>query len=136
MKEQQISFKTYKLAKEKGFSNIQSFYKNITKNYVDSGGNETDERYNTVEWVTEEVIPTQSLLQKWLREEHQIIVTVSVDCTAEPKYVYDINVFKGNPRNLAEKEWGWYFHKQEDWGLYYTYEDALEEGLIEALKLI
>lgn len=75
-------------------------------------------------------------LQQWLREEHQIIIDIQTDCTSNPKYCYQINIFKGNPRDLAEMEWGWYFHKQEDWCLYYTYEEALEAGLQEALTLI
>lgn len=125
IEEYPISFKTAKLAKEKGFKQLCNF------SYDEDGvltGN-CEQVYNYV-------APTQSLLQTWLREKHQIIITINTDCTAEPKYVYEINVFKGNPRNLAEKEWGWYFHKQEDWGLYYTYEDALEGGLVEALTLI
>ena len=149
MKERLVSFKTAKLAKEKGFSlGTNGMYCQYTKDYVydeDPSHPESHKKgeigvyyhyYKNDDDPNFYEIPTLSLLQMWLREKHQIIVTINTDCTAEPKYVYEINVFKGNPRNLSEKEWGWYFHKQENWGLYYTYEDALEEGLKEALNLI
>lgn len=157
MKEQFVSFETAKLAKEKGFvSGGKHSYVQYHTDYVYDGDinhpeshkdgdiKETNHQYhsNHVDFdISNEnfsiyEMPTQSLLQKWLREEHQIIIDIATDCTSEPKYVYSIHVFKGNPRDLAEKEWGWYFHKQEDWCLDYTYENALEAGLKEAISLI
>lgn len=58
--------------------------------------------------------PTQSLLQRWLRETHEIDVLVFVEKTELNKYYLTS------------------FDKQR-WLLYET---ALEEGLYEALKLI
>lgn len=82
--------------------------------------------------------PTQSLLQKWLREVHNIDVVLSPerysnginylvqaqkwDLTADPEV---------NP-NFVVKGSFWYNDNHE----YPTYEKALEKGLQEALKLI
>jgi len=120
MKEQLISFETAKLAKEKGFDIdcIHGFYYDGTPtNY--------SQQYQDI------LIPrpTQSLLQKWLREKRNIFVTVYEDFY-----------------NTA----GWYFGVF--YGTYPThqritntesnivpsliYEESLEIGLSEALKLI
>lgn len=82
-------------------------------------------------------VPTQTLLQKWLREVHQIYVDVDIDQTTAPKFCYMISRFIGNPMNLAAEEWDWENHPNgENWHLHRKWEDALEEGLFEALKLI
>jgi hypothetical protein len=82
-------------------------------------------------------LPTQSLLQKWLREVHQIYVDVDIDQTTYPKFCYMISRFIGNPTNLAAEEWDWKnYPNGENWSLHRKWEDALEEGLFEALKLI
>ena len=48
-----------------------------------------------------------------------------------------ISRFIGNPTNLAAEEWDWENHPNgENWHLHRKWEDALEEGLFEALKLI
>ena len=78
MEEQLISFETAKLAKEKGFTYAYEFY-DKEGNIVDFGivGGWTDchdENY---------AAPTQSLLQKWLREKH--------DIHFEIKPIFDVN---------------------------------------------
>jgi uncharacterized protein with von Willebrand factor type A (vWA) domain len=81
--------------------------------------------------------PTQSLLQKWLRDVHNIFVEVNTDCTSAPKFSFDIKQFVGNPKDLSDKEWDWVFPIQnENWGLDRTYEISLEAGLQEGLKLV
>ena len=60
---------------------------------------------------------------------------VRMDETAEPKYWYIVYKFIGNPNDLTEKEWYWDKGVRSE-GLERTYEASLEEGLIEALKLI
>ena len=73
MKEQLVTFEVAKLAKEKGFDWIESdnkWYDNVGHPEVSSQGYHQEiNSYRTS-------IPTQSLLQKWLREEHKISVTV------------------------------------------------------------
>jgi hypothetical protein len=120
MEEQLISFKTAKLAKEKGF--------NIPTNavYVDNGtlsfartNNEIDYNWNERGGYS---APNQSLLQKWLREKCNINVISYPSVCINQKYIYLLI------SNLELLEAG-----NEK---YNTYEEALEIGLREALKLI
>lgn len=64
---------------------------------------------------------TQSLLQRWLREEHNI----HINCMFSNRE--DIN---GYFYGIIESK------ESEDCKVYETYEEALEVGLQEALKLI
>lgn len=66
--------------------------------------------------------PTQSLAQKWLRDTKGIVVIVDVDFT-ELKCYY-CNIYD-HSRLLAKQS-----------SNYITYEEALEEGLEIALRLI
>lgn len=124
MKEELISFKTAKLAKEKGFKEecLHFYCKNSTCNHlikpykysfeVDTNLESEDNFGYGLTWSA----PTQSLLQKWLREKCNIHITIWYNELTE-KYRID------TPENLDGIE-------------YSTYEQALEEGLYEALKLI
>lgn len=112
MKEEFITFDTAKLAKEKGIDS-----RICGRVYV---GN--------AEW--EERLPTQSLLQKWLRDVHGIQVYVK-------SMTKDGN---GNYRDYVA-----YILGKEGYGVsvndprdeeYQTYEEALEVGLERALGLI
>jgi len=115
MKEQLITFETAKLAKEMGFQLYTSFYysEGMEIKGTKMGMHGNPNAYGGIS------APTQSLLQKWLREEHR----VNVVCLPNR---YDSDV--------------WYYFvgssaiSHEDTG--YTYEEALEEGLVVALKLI
>jgi hypothetical protein len=79
--------------------------------------------------------PTLTLLQRWFREEHNIFVTVVVDCTTEPKFSYEIDQFVGNPKDLTSEEWYW---KDRINGYYLerTYDSAFSSGLTKAFGLI
>ena len=124
MKEQLISFATAKLAKEKGFHIISSEMLCYCKSgevikiieSVDFIGRSEDRAFVAF-------APTQSLLQKWLREKHSIIVQVEKASTkttdGKLKFYCVIHYFKST-----------YTKDYEEW------EDALEAGLVEALKLI
>lgn len=116
MKEQLVTYETAKVAKEKGF-----------KDYSRSGWHYDGNGYldNTNELTTWNDhpassfmcdAPTQSLLQKWLREEHDIKLCIS--WTKFDKWLYEIN------------------HKEKSVGGFNSYEEALEKGLQKALKLI
>lgn len=136
-KEKLITFATAKIAKEKGF-NIR------TKHYFDYSTGCSFSCENKEATLIDRKVehnhiysrPTQSELQAWLRDKQQIFVEIQTDCTTAPKFCFEINKFIGNPLDLSEKEWSWYFHKEFEWFLYRTHEEALEEGLKEALKLI
>jgi hypothetical protein len=74
--------------------------------------------------------PTQSLLQKWLREEHKLNVSSDLwDYLGKKRLcTYQYNILKIDPDS--------YFVKSHKPKAGTTYEEALEKGLQEALKLI
>ena len=131
MKEQLISLETAKLAKEKGF-NIEvktyfdikkfgdkpcEFYGRLNANDYNSWDDKLKKNINAG-YIS---APTQSLLQKWLREVYNIHIAVlpKILPSNEIKYY----CFKGKI-------------KKDFKDLYNTYEEVLEKGLQEALKLI
>lgn len=79
MKERLITLETNKLAKEKGFSNKVRKPRQVYRNYVDARGNETDEGYSTIEINEKEETPTQSLLETWLFNTHNINIELTFD---------------------------------------------------------
>ena len=103
MKEQLISIETAKLAYEKGFTDFHAPMPYLI----------FDDKYR----------PTQSLLQKWLREKHNIeVISQLADDFMYYKYkVSDISKLK-EPL-LAGFE-------------YDSYESAFENGLKNALRII
>jgi hypothetical protein len=112
MKDKLIDFETAILAHEKGFK-----------------------FHGTWEWIklvsnsskVDEYLPTQSLLQKWLREIHKIII-IALPYSRE---------YVSIPTNI---EYIWMIYRVKSSTaydkVYNTYEEALEEGLKEALSLI
>lgn len=112
MEEQLVSLDTAKLAKEKGFEVLvgEAFYKQEDGTYTEGLSNYDEPWYNEIKR------PTQSLLQKWLREIHKLKIYVLPN--AGPLInMRDGVIFVGE---LAHD----------------SYEEALEVGLKEALKLI
>ena len=129
MKDTRIIFETAKLAKEKGFPQEPNRRKVPYYNYKgEFNGDVTDflrkylreEDTSDVESVS---APTQSLLAKWLREEHNIIVLV--DYEGIDGYYYKFYSYKEGNKNYDASDKN-----------YNTYEEAYEIGLQEALKLI
>ena len=126
MQEQLISFETAELAKEKGFD--FKVYKE-EKIYDKLGYllKPEDEVFPNVEHFP---APTQSLLQKWLREVHNINVFINRDgmfrkesyCIFIHDNIKDISRLRPLDNDVFSG--------------YSTYEEALEVGLQEALKLI
>jgi len=100
MKDTFVTLKTAKLAKEKG-CNL----------YSDNFWFEKEK-----EWLT---TPSQSLLQKWLREKHGIIAIVEFYDYTHWRCTIWNSVIINNPAPNCK-----------------TYELALEKGLLEALNLI
>lgn len=155
MKEQLISLETATLAKEKQFQEYTSYF--YTKENglcsIDTDGEilniynddltfkdsiwdcNGDFWYNEIEdeeWIYAQSYepikypaPTQSLLQKWLREKHKIILIIGY------QYEYDSTPYSywiyKEEQSLPINQW------VDDLE---TYEEALEKGLQEALKLI
>ena len=130
MEDTRITFETAKLAKEKGFTQETNRLEIPYYNYKgEFKGDVSDWRVrkyirgedtSDIEFVS---APTQSLLAKWLREEHNIIVLV--DYEGIDGYYYKFYSYKEGNKNYDASDKN-----------YNTYEEAYEIGLQEALKLI
>ena len=131
MEDTLINFETAKLAKEKGFD--EKVYREYDKSgYLRCTSKSADVvlgPYDELLKSTEYPAPTQSLLQKWLREVHNIEIYVHKfkPNGAYPKGYYCVS------RPLIH-----YSNEMKDWIFtnFKTYEEALEVGLQEGLKLI
>jgi len=122
MEEQLIKFETAKLAKEKGFDiktlNVWADFKLVPPKCREVSASEL--------FQNEYYAPTQSLLQKWLRDVHNIEVEpCRIDLKGSNNYDCNVEIWKKN--NTYSTEYS--VHGK-------TYEEALEKGLQEALKLI
>ena len=127
MNEQLVSKKTSTLAKEKGFNEETYDYFNqngecetsLEKEYFNKGIH-TSENIITIS------CPTQSLLQKWLREKHNINVLVQESNISD---LYKCMIGKKDRRKDISTDT---LYTSD----YKTYEDAIEKGLYFALKMI
>jgi hypothetical protein len=123
MEDQLISFETAKLAKEKGFDVFTNkVYNQFGSLFIfNSGLLAGHDRINA---------PTQSLLQKWLRDEHLIHIDLQYSRTEDDEsiewwfYLYD-KIGEGRVKFFPDQI-----------GNNLTYEEPLEIGLQKALKLI
>ena len=139
MEEKTISFETAKLAKEKGFS-LKVFYFYLNTNILQDANTYERPFYNgnpDIEfyfrnWNEESKnrcsAPTQSLLQKWLREEHEIHIILEISNV----YTDDNNLYGYKLYKITNDGFKCINIKE----LNKTYEETLEKGLYEALKLI
>jgi hypothetical protein len=109
MKEELITLATAKLAKEKGFTDFHAPIPSLI----------FEEKYR----------PTQSLLQKWLREVHSIAVFPLPEICSGSQERWGIQYAKFEHNHTQNNRF-------ELDGLLSTYEEALETGLQEALELI
>ena len=119
MQEQLISFETAKLAEEKGFK-LDKYLSIDDENPKNLNSNYNPKNYQP--WYFD---LTQSLLQKRLREEHKLIVSINIMSDLS-YYSLLINIDE-DKLNLS--------NQSKNIG-FITYEEALEDGLKEALKLI
>ena len=142
MKEQVITFKTAKLAKEKGFNELVIHYYTPkgyctesegyrTERLVESNWNNGQGNYPTMPKDVSCSAPTQYLLQRWLREKHNIHMYIIADkpySFSENKDLDVIWICSLYKPLLIE-----YGNLKQE---YKTYEEALEAGLQAALELI
>ena len=82
-------------------------------------------------------VPTQNLLQKWLRENHDIHLVIS------RKYEWHLEsspIFEGWNVHIdvpiGHKELSNTVNKYYFYAIFDTYEDAIEAGLLQALRYI
>ena len=144
MTEQIINNSTAKLAKEVGF-NIPSYKYYLTKSYTKGvEGELTIGELRTRGAEVDMILirddnyayaPTQSLLQKWIREVHNIhinITTINLYRGDTVKFGgYRVYIASNIPTIEYEINSDKYYNDAFD-----TYEEALEDGLFETLKII
>ena len=119
------TYEVAKLAKEKGFGEMASCYQGYRKDgTLFYFSNMPDGKERAMQ--TDCLAPTQSLLQRWLREEKAIIVEVFVDDDSNMPLTYNIHQYK---------DWNWEcvchhhgnYYAVNDWEL--CLEDALKYAL-------
>lgn len=153
MEEQLISFETAKMAHDKGFTREAIGYSltSTRKNYYTQKGELNGDcidfikeiinsKKNKRKIIKHTIYPacSQSLLQKWLREVHNIDVIIAVERYSNGiNYLvqaqkWDLNCNPDKNLNFVVDGSYWF----NDNGDYPTYEKSLEKGLQEALKLI
>jgi hypothetical protein len=131
MRDQLISFDTAKLAKEKRFpqrDGDELYYFSKSKHI-----NTPTIKWNHMDWIDLYIAPTQSLLQKWLREEHNCIVEISFNKKENEnflRYSMTVDYYKKDWSGIENDDYDDYDNGFD------TYEEALEAGLLSALKLI
>ena len=125
--EEICTYEVCKLAKEKGFNEyVEAFY----AEYCDTAHSQGPEKWN--EHKGKYAAPTQSLLQRWLREERGIIVEVFMDDDSNMPLTYNIHQYK---------DWNWEcvchhhgnYYAVTDWEL--CLEDALKYALENLVKV-
>lgn len=112
MKEQLISFDTAKLAKEKG-------YNRIPEEIVIS---------NNVDYTSHFDIPTQSLLQKWLSDNHDLIVLPCINDNGDGDWWISYNIW-----SIKDSD---YLYENNFSIAFDSFEEALEVGLQKGLESI
>ena len=141
MEEQRVSFEVAKLAAQVGYDwSDKKIYNTI--------GQLWDAHYPTAKNSDIEsgmacVAPTQSLLQKWLRDIHDIKIFIDYQPIGSDdyEYCYKIMYEEGNAKRQYERTKT--IESLNDWGSGYnnvypadTYEQVLEAALKKALELI
>lgn len=123
IKEEHICFNTGMLAKEKGFNiPCEYYYVNRDLPYCKHGKTQSMTLFNHNKYDDFVYsLPTQALLQKWLREIHKIVITI-------------IPHFNGVPPHDVKYHYRIFVHTDKRY--YNTYEEALEIALQEALNQI
>jgi len=136
MKESLISIETAKLAKEKGFDiPVIWGFQNENSNSLYVKSFEEPHCYNKRGYYS---APTQTLLQKWLREKYDIwVLPIRNLPYPHNSWIANIEYQRKDPQNKKYKV------KHEIYPNEYrgveksgTYEDVLEAGLLEALKIL
>lgn len=117
MEEQLVSLEVARLLKEKGFCNGSTHYYSNLNSKQELHKNDNGAVYiNGMELDFIES-PTQSLVQRWLRDKHGFFVLVELDSIGLYPHIYNGKLdYKGDH--------------------YLSYESALEEGLLMALRYL
>ena len=138
--EELVSFTTAKLALEKGFpqKEIYDFYDNDSYFMKQNGERSHDDNFDwdndRIEDIIQIYAPTQALLQKWLRDVHNIHIA-AFPCgffSNNNKKAFALGITKESTMMLGPSK----TFRCDIIDYLESYEEALEKGLQEALKLI
>lgn len=123
MTEEFVTLETAKLMKEKGFNEY-------CKNVIDIDNILKVTLYRTNSDLPKQCfsLPTQSIAQKWLRETKNLHIEIYRSAVG-----YGYAIVKADNGTWQEDDDS---RGPNDGGLWDTYEEALEAGIQEALKLI
>lgn len=123
MTEELITLETAKLLRKKGFNEY-------CKNVIDINNIPRETLYRINDDLPKQCFsqPTQSIVQKWLREVKNLHIEIYRNACG-----YGYIIVKANNGTWMEDDDA---KGPNDGGNWDTYEEALEEGLQEALKLI
>ena len=123
MTEEFVTLETAKLLKEKGFNED-------CKNVIDIDNILRVTLYRTNSNLPKQCfsLPTQSLAQRWLRETKNLHIEIYRSAVG-----YGYAIVKADNGTWQEDDDS---RGTNDGGLWDTYEEALEAGLVECLKLI
>ena len=123
MTEEFVTLETAKLLKEKGFNEY-------CKNVIDIDNILRVTLYRTNSNLPKQCfsLPTQSLAQRWLRETKNLHIEIYRSAVG-----YGYAIVKADNGTWQEDDDS---RGPNDGGLWDTYEEALEAGLVECLKLI
>ena len=130
LKEDIVSFETAKLAHKASFifKGRTNDWLNTSLPYHEDGTRNLRFDYNGEYYPA----PTQSLLQCWLREKHNLLVEINFRTFGVSNgngYFYMVE------RKNKDKSMNNYIGK-DVWSGFETYEEALERGLQDALRII
>ena len=136
IEEQFVSFETAKLLKEAGFDvPCRGIYVTDRTGYYEFREYDSKQTKDDLCWNTDDgfqyeyLAPTQALAARWLREVHRIVVDVAY---IPPHVGRDVwQYFVGGIDDMV-----WPGDYETSDRKYETYEEAMEVGLQEAIKLI
>lgn len=146
-----ISLEVAKLAKEKGFSVGSPNYYNLvhgdlrTSGVGKSGFAPEARPSNSNNTFAIAEAPTQSLLQRWLREQHYVFITVHYEIIGSDEWVFSYRFDYLPKEHWEAKRRCLHFEVKESyqespggtyWGGWNTYEEALENALKDSLSLL
>lgn len=137
MTDNMVTFKTAKLAKEKGFFTgkifdiypLKDFYNTYKKGELSFFIEETLDEEHARDLDLYAEAPTQSILQKWLRDNYNIHISIDIFETSgdNPVVYWTFSIFDTTNAELLYEE-----HDQQ----FYNYKGALEAGLVKSLQEI
>lgn len=119
MKEQLVNKATAFIAKEKGFDWECRHYCDQLSIVISIPQSRMQDQNRMTDYV---YVPTQSLLQRWLREEKEIHIQIVRD---EDEWKFELYDFSHGNKHIPR-----------GFKTYDTFEQSLEEGLKQALNLI